>query len=149
MRRNVINVVMGVFVVVVFSLTGCGGGGGDSSGSGQTSITPTTPPAAKTTSIVDGSWRIKTDSSYASRSGEAAPTAAYPTDPFYLALFYFIKFDNGLISGVTSTGNTYYKEGSFTVTNGVLNYTFIEPHKTPSFVQSADDSGLDESACLR
>lgn len=126
MRRNLIKAALGVIVAMAFGLAGCGGGGGsDSSNSGQTSSNTTTPPAAKITSIVDGSWRIITDGSWGYRSGQPAPTASYPTDPFYLAIFDFVKFDNGTISGVTSTGNTWYKDGPFTVTNDVLEYTFV------------------------
>ena len=43
MKRDVINVVLLVFVAVVFGLAGCGGGGGDSGGSGSGGTQPVVP----------------------------------------------------------------------------------------------------------
>lgn len=51
MRRNLINVVMGVFVAVVFGLAGCGGGGGGS-GIDNSSNPSVAGPLAK----YEGTW---------------------------------------------------------------------------------------------
>jgi hypothetical protein len=58
MKRNVINVVLGVFVAMVFGLTGCGGGG-------STTATPTSD------TNVTGTWKGTTTITYANTASSS------------------------------------------------------------------------------
>ena len=102
---NVVKVMAGLIVAVVFGLAGCGGGGsGDSA--------PNTAQPVQKTSAIDGSW-------------ENVTGAQVDTGNFYL--YGNVRFSNGNISTSGSLGTTsgsyFNRDGTFSLNGNTLAYT--------------------------
>ena len=103
MKRNLIKMIMGLVVGVVFGLAGCGGGGGN----GSDSTTTTSPKV----SAIDGTWKLTSTSK-----------------PLYLGNYNTLKFSDGALmcdDGWTGAGSL-NKTGTFTLQNNTLTYTMTK-----------------------
>ena len=125
--------ILGMLVLV---MAGCGGGGGSTSGNTTPANAVQNPSSTvQKTSIVDGEWDVTSSTApYLNKSPSVYVTYDYMT----------IKFNNGEIS----ISAQYFplintKSGTFSVTNGMLNYNLISESNITAHLSGSLGSPLD------
>lgn len=114
MKKNVINVMLGLFVAMVFGLTGCGGSGGSSAGGGA-GTTDTVSGIAASGAVIAGSVYLKDSASTPKELSKVIATdGSYSFDVAGMTKPYLLK-------AVGTANGTNYTLYSFATDKGTAN----------------------------